>query len=176
MSDGKKLVLDANIFQVYEGTVKFNDNEKRQFFVQRPSGVTVFGVDYDNNLILICEYRSFLNKTILKAPAGGIEQGEEPRVAAMREYEEETGYTSYEKDLEEITVFRMGGWLRWETYFFVAKNTKITENRKHFKDDSEKIDVVKIPLDGALEYIANSDYEIDPFLLYGIAQLIRSLK
>jgi len=176
MSDDKKLVLDANIFQVYEGTVKFNDGERKQHFIQRPSGVTVFGIDSDNNLVLICEYRSFLNKTILKAPAGGIEKGEDPRVAALREYEEETGYSVEEDDLKEITVFKMGGWLRWETYFFVAKSTKIAENRQHFEDSSEKIELVKIPLDNALEYIANSEYEMDPFLLYGIAQLIRSIK
>lgn len=170
------LVLNANIFKVFESTVKFNDGEREQYFIERPSGVTVFGIDNDNNLILISEYRSFLDKTILKAPGGGIEEGEDPKDAALREYEEETGYSVSEDNLEQITVFKMGGWLRWETYFFVAKNTKVAEKRLRFEDVSEQIELVKIPLDNALEFIANSNYEMDPFLLYGLAQLKRFLK
>src|SRR5699024_6624454 len=54
-------------------------------------------------LILVEQYRKPLEQSILEIPAGKIEPNEDPEVTALRELEEETGYTT--KKLNYITSF-----------------------------------------------------------------------
>src|SRR5699024_11132151 len=53
--------------------------------------------------ILVEQYRKPLEQSILEIPAGKIEPNEDPEVTALRELEEETGYTT--KKLNYITSF-----------------------------------------------------------------------
>jgi ADP-ribose pyrophosphatase len=46
----------------------------------------------DGNLVFVRQYRHNLKSHVLEFPAGTINEGEEPEVAALRELEEETGY------------------------------------------------------------------------------------
>jgi ADP-ribose pyrophosphatase len=56
--------------------------------------VAIAAFTEDNKMILTKQYRHPLRKLIYDLPAGGIEDGETPEQAALRELEEETGYTA----------------------------------------------------------------------------------
>ena len=43
-------------------------------------------------LLLVKQFRYPIKKTVLELPAGKLEKGEDPDIAAKRELEEETGY------------------------------------------------------------------------------------
>lgn len=59
--------------------------------VERP-GVNVVGITEDNKVILVKQYRPGPQQILDELPGGLIEDGENPDVAARREFVEETGY------------------------------------------------------------------------------------
>jgi ADP-ribose pyrophosphatase len=58
--------------------------------------VAIAAFTKDGKMVLTKQYRHPLRKMIHDLPAGGIRLGETPRQAALRELEEETGYTADE--------------------------------------------------------------------------------
>ncbi|MPM43146.1 Methanol dehydrogenase activator [bioreactor metagenome] len=59
--------------------------------VEHPGAVAVLPLDEAGNVILVEQYRHPLEQVLLEIPAGKLEPGEEPRLCALRELEEETG-------------------------------------------------------------------------------------
>lgn len=65
--------------------------------VRHPGAVTIVAVESSGaseRLAMVRNFRVAVNDWLLELPAGKLERGEEPRAAAGRELEEETGYSS----------------------------------------------------------------------------------
>jgi ADP-ribose pyrophosphatase len=60
--------------------------------VERSDCIAVVAIDAGGNVLLERQYRQALGKELLEIPAGGIDEGENPETAVMREMREETGY------------------------------------------------------------------------------------
>jgi ADP-ribose pyrophosphatase len=58
--------------------------------------VTIVAVDAQDKLAMVRNFRVAVGDWLLELPAGKLERGEEPRLAAGRELEEETGYAAKE--------------------------------------------------------------------------------
>lgn len=89
---GRKVVVDRLEFAdgsghewIYFGGAKIKD---------KPTAVAVAAFTKDNRMLLVKEYRHPLGKLIYNLPAGGIRRKEHPQQTALRELEEETGYTA----------------------------------------------------------------------------------
>ena len=63
------------------------------YYVDTPPSVMIVPLTADGNLVFVRQYRHNLKAHVLEFPAGTVSEGEEPEAAAMRELEEETGYT-----------------------------------------------------------------------------------
>lgn len=79
--------------------LEFADGSRQEYVYfksprDKPWGVAVAALTKDNNMILTRQYRHPMGKAIYDLPAGGIHKGETPTQAALRELEEETGYTA----------------------------------------------------------------------------------
>lgn len=70
-----------------------------------PDGIVIYGVHQEegkeDRLVLIRQFRYPINDYIYELPAGLIDEGETPNVAAMREYWEETGLTLHPLNLDD---------------------------------------------------------------------------
>lgn len=59
-----------------------------------PEVVMIIGVTPDGKVPLIKQYKHGVGDIIIELPAGLIDEGEDPLLAAKREFQEEAGYTS----------------------------------------------------------------------------------
>lgn len=67
------------------------------FYVSElPDWVNVVAITTDGKFIIEEQYRHGIQKVCFELPAGEVEQGEDPLIAAQRELKEETGYTGGE--------------------------------------------------------------------------------
>lgn len=68
----------------------------RREVVEHPGGVTVLPVDAEGVCTLVRQFRYPFGRSMLEAPAGKLERGEDVRICAERELSEETGYSADE--------------------------------------------------------------------------------
>lgn len=71
-----------------------NGNTADREIVNHPGGVAILAFKDENTVIFVEQYRKPIDKVTLELPAGKIEKGEDIKLTALRELEEETGYKS----------------------------------------------------------------------------------
>lgn len=66
------------------------------YILRFPDWVNIVPVTADGQIVLIKQYRHATGEIHWEVPGGAVNRGEDPKLAALRELEEETGYTSSE--------------------------------------------------------------------------------
>ena len=99
---------------------------------------------------MVRQYRYAVGETLLEAPAGIVEEGEEPCETAQRELQEEVGLIA--GDLRKLGEF-------WATPGFCNEmmHAYVARNLRHSvldADDDENITVVAVPMAEAVDMIA----------------------
>ena len=92
----RKEVIKGSILTYCRDTVRIpNGNIRVWDYIYHQGGAAVLPVDDAGRLILVRQYRNAFDRFMLEIPAGGLEGPDEPtKEAAVRELEEETGYTA----------------------------------------------------------------------------------
>lgn len=142
----REQIFHGQIFQVVKDLVSLPDgNMSSRELVFHNGGVAVAPITGDK-LILVGQYRKAFEKFIFEVPAGKLEDDElnDPKAAALRELEEETGYTA--ERLTEITSFYgTPGFSSEKTYlYFPVGLTKVESPRLH--DEGEFLEMIEVTL------------------------------
>lgn len=119
------------------------------------NAVIIVPITENNEFIMILEPRTPINRTVLAFPAGMIEEGESPEEAAIRELEEETGHLA-KSTKQMISVYPTIGYSNEKVTIVMAKD--LTETQTHF-DETEDIEIVKIPVEQAKTMLDNNEFE-----------------
>lgn len=119
------------------------------------SAAIIFPMTEDNEIILAIEPRVFTEKTVdVGLPAGYIEENEQPNVSAIRELEEETGYTTNELTFLG-SFYQDQGCSGAYNYYYLAKNCKKIKSQQ--LDEGEFIKYILVTFE-ELEKLVEMGY------------------
>ena len=132
-----------------------NGRTSRREIVDHGDSIIIVPVDNEGDVLLVRQYRKAVENFLLEAPAGGIEKGENPNDAALRELQEEIGCIS--NNLEYMGGFWIApGFCNEYMYSYIAKDLRESQLPS---DEDENIEIVKIPLTKISGLIKAGDIE-----------------
>jgi len=136
--------------QVDDVTLPNGETSKREI-VKHPGAVAVIPVTDDKKIIFVEQYRKPLEQSLIEIPAGKLEQGERPEVTAIRELEEETGYTT--NDLTYVTAFYTSPGFANEFIHIYLADSLETLATPVKGDDDEFVEVLELTIDEAVSAV-----------------------
>ena len=120
--------------------------------VEHPGGASVLCV-YKGKVALVRQFRYAYQEELLEIPAGKLEKGEDPMLAAKRELEEETGLVASElKPL--FTLYPTPGYTNEKIYIYEAVGVRA--GRQHL-DEGEFLNVEYLPVGDVLAMIERGE-------------------
>jgi ADP-ribose pyrophosphatase len=150
--------------RVYEGAIslrkdRYSVNGKvvEKEIVEHQPSVGIIAVAADGRIILVRQYRRAPDKTLLEIPAGKIEKGETPRQAAIREMDEEIGYSGKLKLF--LKWYLAPGYDTELMHLFVATDLKKIDEKRRAMDDDEDIVTEKVALAAAVKKCLDGEIE-----------------
>jgi len=133
---GKRLSIEKKVFTLPNGKTK-------ERAVVHPGGaVAILPVEGDD-CYLLRQYRFAVDDYIYEAPAGTIDEGEEPHETAYRELIEETGMKA-ETFVPKGWIYPSPGYTDERIWLYLAKG--LSPCSDYGMDDDEVIEVVRIPV------------------------------
>ncbi|GIO28517.1 NUDIX hydrolase [Ornithinibacillus bavariensis] len=145
--EGKVIKLQVDDVQLPNG------KKSKRELIKHPGAVAVIPITDEKKIIFVEQYRKPLEKSIIEIPAGKLECGESPEITAIRELEEETGYTA--KTLTKLTSFYTSpGFADELMHIYLATDLQKLDQPPAL-DEDEFIDILELTLDEAKQYVKN---------------------
>jgi ADP-ribose pyrophosphatase len=156
-----RIVCEKHGRYVVEDTLEYADGSRHEWIYFKGSGaagaipgaVAVAAFTEDNKMVLTRQYRHPLRKVIFDLPAGGMHEGESPEQAALRELEEETGYTA--EKLEWIGRFN---WNPSNTSGIVEVFFTKSLKQKGSFDQDEIVNIALVDFDTVMKKVLMGEY------------------
>lgn len=147
-------VYKGRIFEVTKDKALLeNGKEVQRDVVHHSGGVTVIPVTENEEILMVRQYRYPHHKVMLEIPAGKLEPGEKHYDCGKRELLEETGCTC--KNYEYLgEIVPTPAYVSEVIHLYIASGLEFSQQDL---DDDEFLDVVKVPLDKAVEMVLNGE-------------------
>ena len=150
--------------RIYEGRILnlrrdkvhvVGDKVSHREIVEHRGGVTIAALTDDGKMVMVRQFRKAAEKVLLEAPAGKLDEGEDPATAAVRELKEETGYTA--KSMTYLTSFYSSvGYSEEVLHLYLA--TGLTPGETEF-DSNEAIDIYEYDLGDLKRMVLSGEIE-----------------
>ena len=153
-----KYLIENKIFKLREDRVisPKKESEHPVWVIDTPNWVNIIPITKNNEVILVNQHRFGTEQLSLEIPGGMVDEGEDPKTAAIRELTEETGYTSSEV-IEIGRVESNPALMSNHTYSYLALNVSQTEEQK--LDGMEDIEILKIHIEEIPSLIEKGEIE-----------------
>ncbi|WP_339190908.1 ADP-ribose pyrophosphatase [Bacillus sp. FSL K6-1003] len=152
----KEQIFSGKVIDLYVEDVELpNGKTSKREIVKHPGAVAVLAVTDEGKIIMVKQFRKPLERTVVEIPAGKLEKGEEPEYTALRELEEETGYTA--KKLTKMTAFYTSpGFADEIVHVFLAEELSVLEEKREL-DEDEFVEVMEVTLEDALKLVESRE-------------------
>jgi len=150
----EKLIFDGRVITVYHNKVLLSDGTTAmREIVAHPGGVCVAPLTDKGELLFVRQFRCPYEEILTELPAGKLEKGEDPLEAGIRELSEETGASAdCVRSLGKL--YPSPGYCGEIIHLYLA--TGLSFGDQH-PDDDEFLDVLRIPLDKAVDMVMNGE-------------------
>ncbi len=143
------------MFDVTVDTVREGDKTYVREVVHHRGSAVILPAFDDGTVALVRQYRHPAVRYLLELPAGTLDNQESPEAGAARELEEELGLVAGK--LEKLSEFYVSpGFCEEKMWLYLA--TDLTETAQRL-DDDEMIEVVRLPIERALQMITDGEIE-----------------
>lgn len=175
--DQTEIVTDTT--RIYEGRVVRlrvdsvrlpNGKMSKREVIEHGGAVAVVAMQDRYTVMLVRQFRLPAEKSLLEIPAGGIEHGEAPEVAARRELAEEIGMVPG-RLIPLFAAYLAPGYSSEKMYGFLALDL---EDAPEEADEDEFVEIVSMSLDQALAMCTSGEIE-DCKTISGLALAARLL-
>lgn len=146
----RELVAKGAIIDYYQDTMQIpNGMTAKWDFIMHKGAAACVAVKKNGNLVMVRQYRNALERETIEIPAGGLNQGEDMRTAALRELEEETGYRAGKCSFL-LSVRTTVAFCNERIDIYLAEDL---EEGKQNLDEDEYLEIVEYPLCQLLDLI-----------------------
>jgi ADP-ribose pyrophosphatase len=150
-----KEVFSGRVFSVTVDTVREAEHTYVREVVHHAGSAVILPAFDDGTIALVKQYRHPAVKYLLELPAGTLNDRERPEVGAARELEEELGLRA--GNLEKLSEFFVSpGFCEEKMWIYLATDLTPTTQRL---DEDEFIEMIRLPIDGALQMVADGEIE-----------------
>ncbi len=147
-------VYDGRIVKVFKDNVELSDGQKAyREVVKHSGGVVILAYKDSETILFVRQFRYPMKEVMLELPAGKLEYGEDPFVAAKRELEEETGYQA-KKWADLGYVYTSPGYSDEKLYLYKAEDLIYT---KQNLDEGEILEPLEMSYDEVLKKINDNE-------------------
>lgn len=152
----KKSIYEGRVFSVEKLKVRLEDGRptKREI-LHHSGGVCIFALTPDAQIPMVRQFRIATGRALWELPAGKLERGEDPLLAAKRELREECGLTA-SSWRRLAAVYTSPGYSDERLYLYLAEGTQQGEQDL---DPGEFLDLAFFTLDELLDKIAREELE-----------------
>lgn len=147
--DGEVLFQGKVVTLIKDKVLCPNGMESYREVVLHNGGACVLGITNDEKVFLIEQFRYAYNEVLYELPAGKLEASEDPKDAAIREFEEETGYKSNKMEFLGID-YPTCGYSNEKIYLYYTDD--FVETHTNF-DEGEMILLHRVPIKDVLDMI-----------------------
>jgi ADP-ribose pyrophosphatase len=151
-----KVIHKGQILNVRVDSILTADGHRStRDIVEHDPCIAVVAEDADGNILLVRQYRLAADKILLEVPAGGIDPGEDPAAAVIREMREETGLKPGK--VERLAGFYLSpGFCTEYMHLFRATDLKPAPLSA---EDTAGIELVKVPFAQIPELLFSGEIE-----------------
>lgn len=153
-TNSSKEIFKGKVITVHHDEVTLeNGKTAMREVVYHNGGVCVLPLLSNGDVLFVKQFRYPYREEVLELPAGKLEKGEEPLLSAQRELLEEVGATA-----QEFTslgkLYPSPGYCSEIISMYLARDLEFSSQKL---DEDEFLDVVKIPLEKAVQMVLSGE-------------------
>jgi ADP-ribose pyrophosphatase len=166
---------NGTVFNVIVDEIEYpSGNRTVREVAEHHGGAAVVPLLDVGTVLLVNQFRYPAGRNLFELPAGKLAPGEDPKVCAARELEEETGYTAGTVT-KLTTIYTTPGFCTEQLHLYVATDLKKLPTGQRLEEGEMDLTVKVTPIDEVIRMIERQEI-VDGKTICGIFMVERQIR